>query len=172
MSPSRLQLYRDGVLVDMRTSTRVDAAWAQFQVDQRTALGELVAGDPRPFQRLWAHSAEVSLLGAFGGTTLGWDAVRDRLAEVARAYRDGRYEWFDLLVEQVAGGHAHTVHLEGIRCLGESGEDLLRERRVSKVYRFGDDGWRIVHMHADPLLETAFPDGREAWSEVAGSGDG
>lgn len=139
------------------TSLRKTSDWAQFQVDQRVALCELVAGDPRPFQQLWVHSAEVSLLGAFGGTALGWAAVRDRLAGVAENYRDARYEWFDQLVEQVADGHAHTVHLEAIRCRGESGEDLVRERRVSKVYRYGRDGWRILHMHADPLLEIAFP---------------
>lgn len=143
----------------MRTTLRTRPDWAQFQVDQRVALCELVAGDPRPFQDLWVHSAEVSLLGAFGGTALGWDAVRDRLAGVAQTYRDARYEWFDQLVEQVVDEHAHTVHLEAIRCRGESGESLVRERRVSKVYRYGRDGWRILHMHADPLLATAFPGG-------------
>lgn len=141
------------------TSLRVGADWPQFQVAQRAALSAIVAGDPRPFQELWVHSAEVTLLGAFGGAALGWDAVRDRLADVAIAYREGRYEWFEQLSEQVDGDHAHTVHMEGIRCLGGSGKDLLRERRVSKVYRHGEEGSRILHMHADPLIGTAIPGG-------------
>ncbi len=141
----------------MRLSLRTGTDWAQFQVDQRVALCELVAGDPKPFQELWVHSAEVSLLGAFGGAALGWEAVRDRLTSVAETYRDARYEWFEQVVEQVADRNAHTVHMEGIRCRDESGEELVRERRVSKVYRRDKDGWRIVHMHSDPLLEAALP---------------
>lgn len=146
----------------MLMTTGPDAApgeWPAFQSIQRAALAALVAGDPYPFHGLWEHTPEVSLLGAFGGTALGWVSVRDRLSAVAAAYGDGVYQRLEHQVEQVHRGHALTVHLEAIRCTSATGEEVLRERRVSKVYRYGEAGWRIVHMHADPLLEVAFPGG-------------
>lgn len=145
----------------MGTTTTVDRAqeWAQFQATQRSALAALVAGDPRPYQELWARTAEVSLLGAFGGVALGWEQVRDRLAAVSDAYDDGLYQRLDQLVEQVDGDLAYTMHLESIRSGTPGGGSEIRQRRVTKIYRHDDAGWHIVHMHSDPLLDTAFPDG-------------
>lgn len=133
--------------------------WADFRVTQRAALAALVAGDPQPYQGLWARTPQVSLLGAFGGAAVGWTQVRDRLAAVAEAYEGGAYECFEYLVEEVDDEQAHTVHLEAIRCRAATGEEVVRRRRVTKVYRRGVQGWRIVHMHADPLVTTAFPAG-------------
>lgn len=134
------------------------STWADFQAAQRSALAALVAGDPRDYQRLWEHSPDVSLLGAFGGVAHGWDEVRDRLAAVAVTYGNGVYRRLDQLDEHVHGDTAWTVHVEEIHSWTAAGERQVRERRVTKVYRRGADGWRIVHMHSDPLVTTAFPD--------------
>jgi len=133
------------------------STWADFQAAQRSALGALVAGDPHPFQQLWDHAPDVSLLGAFGGVARGWDEVRDRLAAVAVTYGNGVYRRLDQLDEHVHGHTAWTVHVEEIHSRSASGEQAVRERRVTKVYRRRADGWRIVHMHSDPLVATSFP---------------
>ncbi|MEL7974374.1 nuclear transport factor 2 family protein [Isoptericola sp. F-RaC21] len=140
-----------------RTEGQV-AEWAEFQAAQRSALAALVAGDPHDFQRLWDHTPGVSLLGAFGGVARGWDQVRDRLAAVAVTYGNGVYQRLDQLDEHVHGDMAYTVHVEEIHSRPSGGERVVRERRVTKVYRRTGAGWRIVHMHADPLVTTAFPD--------------
>lgn len=131
--------------------------WADFMRAQHAALAALVAGDPTPFQRLWDDTSPVSLLGAFGGVALGRREVCARFAAVARAYGDGVYERLDYVVEQVGESRGLTVHVEAIRSTSASGEEVVRRRRVTKVYRRGDRGWRIVHMHADPLVTTDFP---------------
>ena len=138
------------------------ADWAAFQVAQRSALAALVAGDPVPFQDLWDRTARVSLLGAFGGVAHGWDEVRERLAAVAATYRNGVYRRFDQLDEHVHDGMAFTLHLEEIHSRSAAGGLEVRERRVTKVYVRRDTGWRILHMHSDPLLATAFPARGEA----------
>jgi len=135
-----------------------DEAWTGFQAAQRSALAALVAGDPHDFQQLWDHTADVSLLGAFGGVARGWDRVRDRLAAVAATYGNGVYQRLDQLDEHVHGDMAYTVHVEEIHSWAPGGERVARERRVTKVYRRTDAGWRIVHMHADPLVRADFPD--------------
>ncbi|MFE5336061.1 YybH family protein [Isoptericola sp. NPDC056573] len=133
------------------------STWADFQAAQRSALAALVAGDPRDFQRLWDHTPHVSLLGAFGGVARGWDEVRDRLAAVSAAYGDGVYRRLDQLDEHVHGDTAWTVHVEEIHSRSATGGRVVRERRVTKVYRRREDGWRIVHMHSDPLVTAELP---------------
>lgn len=133
------------------------AGWAAFQAVQRSALAALVAGDPVPFQDLWDRTTQVSLLGAFGGIAHGWDEVRERLVAVAATYRNGVYRRFDQLDEHVHDGMAYTLHVEEIHSRSPAGELEVRERRVTKVYVRRDAGWRILHMHSDPLLATAFP---------------
>ncbi|SKC66597.1 YybH family protein [Krasilnikoviella flava] len=135
------------------------STWAGFQAAQRSALAALVAGDPHGFQQLWDHTPDVSLLGAFGGVARGWDEVRDRLAAVAVTYGNGVYRRLDQLDEHVHGDTAWMVHVEEIHSRSATGEREVRERRVTKVYRRGEDGWRIVHMHSDPLVSSSFPDG-------------
>lgn len=137
--------------------------WTGFMRAQHAALAALVAGDAAPFQRLWDDAAPVSLLGAFGGVALGRREVCARLAAVARLYGDGLYERLEYLAEQVEEEQAHTVHVEAIRSTS-AGEEVVRQRRVTKVYRRGDRGWRIVHMHSDPLLTPEFPGDRGASS--------
>jgi ketosteroid isomerase-like protein len=66
-----------------------------------------------------------------------------------------------VLGEHVHGELAYTVHVEAIRSRAPNGEREIRERRVTKIYRHDDSGWRILHMHSDPLLTTAFPDHNE-----------
>lgn len=134
------------------------STWAEFQAAQRSALAALVAGDPHDFQQLWDQAADVSLLGAFGGVARGWEEVRDRLAVVAVTYGDGVYRRLDQLDEHVHGDTAWTVHVEEIHSRSAAGEPEVRERRVTKVYRRRADGWRIVHMHSDPLVTPSFPD--------------
>ncbi|GAB3085877.1 YybH family protein [Isoptericola nanjingensis] len=134
------------------------STWADFQAAQRSALAALVAGDPHDFQQLWDRAPDVSLLGAFGGVARGWEEVRDRLAAVAVTYGNGVYRRFDQLDEHVHGDTAWTVHVEEIHSRSATGETEVRERRVTKVYLRRAAGWRIVHMHADPLVTASFPD--------------
>ena len=137
---------------------RTDDGWAGFQAAQRSALAALVAGDPEPFQALWDQTSQASLLGAFGGVAQGWDEVRDRLAAVAAVYRNGSYRRLDQLAEHVHGDTAYTVHVEEIHSRAPGGELEVRERRVTKVCRRAEAGWRIVHMHSDPLVAADLPD--------------
>jgi len=134
-----------------------DGGWAGFQSAQRSALAALVAGDPGPFQRMWDQGPQVSLLGAFGGVAQGWEDVRDRLTAVAAAYANGAYRRLDHLHEHVHGDMAYTVHVEEIHSRAPTGELEVRERRVTKVYGRSDAGWRILHMHSDPLIATDLP---------------
>ena len=120
------------------------------------AVKDFVRGDPAPFAALWAEDDEVSIFGAFGGHQAGGSQIRARLEWAASQYREGQYEY-----QPIAEVHGHdlayTVGLERTTLRSQSGDKLVRERRVTFVYRLLDDDWRIVHHHADPLVETSAP---------------
>ena len=52
-----------------------------------TALDAFALGDAEPYKALWAHTEDVSVLGAFGGRNLGWSEVGPRLDFAASQYR-------------------------------------------------------------------------------------
>lgn len=131
--------------------------WGGFLTAQRAALQAFAQGDPRPFQDLWSATPDATLLGAFGGGVVGWEAIRDRLRAAAGAYHDGVLERLDVISGHVLGDTAYTVHEEGIRFPSAAGLPMVRERRVTQIYRHTPAGWRIVHRHADPLLTTDIP---------------
>jgi len=40
----------------------------------------------------------------------------------------------------------------------ERGEGIFNTLRVTHVFRLEDDQWKIVHRHADPLIDVAVPE--------------
>ncbi len=122
-----------------------------------TALNAFASGDAEPYKLLWAHTEDVSVLGAFGGRNLGWSEVGPRLDFAASQYRDGRYDDLDVLASGTGGDMAYIVWLETISATSAGGEVVTRRRRVTHVLRRQGDDWRIVHQHGDPLVDLVPP---------------
>jgi hypothetical protein len=53
------------------------------------ALGEIVRGNPEPYQVLLSHREDVTLGNPFGPFVHGWDQVAATAADAASRYRDG-----------------------------------------------------------------------------------
>ena len=122
-----------------------------------TALNTFVRGDAEPYKLLWAHTEDVSVLGAFGGRNLGWSEVGPRLDFAASQYQDGRYDDLEVLASGTGGDMAYIVWLETVSATSARGEAVTRRRRVTHVLRRQGDDWRIVHQHGDPLVDLVAP---------------
>jgi ketosteroid isomerase-like protein len=118
---------------------RIDAAQEKF-----------ARGRPDDFKALWSHTDDVTLSGGLGGVVeRGWDKVAARLDWASSNYAGGERS------NQTIGGGvgdalAYLVRKEVIE--GRIAGAAVRSRqelRVTMVFRRGDDGWRIVHRHAD-----------------------
>ena len=82
-----------------------------------------------------------------GGRQIGWDAVKDSFDQVGGLASDGEVELRDQLIH-VIGDVAYEIGIE----YGEfklDGQKISIDHRVTNIYRRENEGWKIVHHHAD-----------------------
>lgn len=113
------------------------------------AITKQSQGEPEPFLQLWSHAADVTIMAAIGGYQVGFDAVSELLTAASKTQQfDG---WTaDNLVTVLNGNLAFTVELEHYAHTVE-GEDKSMTLRATQIYRWEDEGWRVIHRHGDIL---------------------
>ena len=120
----------------------------------RDALDRIAKGDPAGYKALYSRGDDVTLGNPFGGFGLGWQAVVEQVERAASYYRDGETISFETITEFVGPEWAYTVEIERFRAkVGGSPDTSDLALRVTCVYRREEDGWRLVHRHADPRVE-------------------
>ena len=116
------------------------------------ALDAFARGDHEPARRLYSERDDATLGNPFGPFARGSAQVIDAMTRAAAHYRDGHAVGFDLVSRHVAGDFAYTVEVEHLLSkIGGAGELAPVELRVTTIFRREDEGWRIVHRHADPI---------------------
>ena len=129
------------------------ASFQAFLARQEEAEAALIQGDVAPRLALWSRRDPVSLLGAWGPNKTGWPElertfhwVAGRLGSAER--RDFR---FDVDVAEVSadGQMAYSIGFERFDEVLADGGTKPWTVRVTHVYRWEDDDWRIVHRHGD-----------------------
>lgn len=116
------------------------------------ALEAFVQGDPEPVAKLWSKRDDVSLANPLGPPALGWDAVRATMERAASLLRDGDAFSVECIAMHATNDLAYELEIE--RCMvkvGGADEAAPSALRATNVFRREDDGWRIVHRHADPI---------------------
>ncbi len=119
---------------------------------------EFARGRPDDFKSLWSHTDKVTHCGGLGGTAeIGWEKVAARLDWASSNYAEGtrsRQEYSS----EVDTDFAYLVQKETIEArVGSQTGRSKRELRVTMVFRWGSDGWRIVHRHADLQTSVSEP---------------
>lgn len=129
------------------TLERMDAAHVAFH-----------NGNPEPSKAIWSHAADVTLTGGAGGAIeKGWDNVRPRLEWASAQYSRGR-QINERVRITTSGDLALVVQYEHI-WFHSPGQEKESERRyrVTTVLRREAGEWRVVHRHADTMLERVTP---------------
>jgi hypothetical protein len=124
------------------------------------ANSAFINGDPAPWLALTAQHDPVSVFGGFGGVDdERVDAVRRRYSLAASAFRPhGSTVTFTYLVQDVHDPIAYTVAIESTDVLHhEHGRPQPQVLRTTMIFRRETDGWKIVHRHADPLIDLHLP---------------
>jgi hypothetical protein len=138
-----------------REDNHTDPTWRSFQASLSAAMSAFAQGDSGPFKAHWSHTPEASILGAFGGHQRGWEQIEPRLDWAAAHYTGGTQQ-DETLVEQIGSVLAYTVRLERITTMSPDGP-IERRRRVTAIYTKHAGEWRVLHFHADPLVDTTTP---------------
>ena len=117
-------------------------------------------GDPTLWLSLTAEKDPVSIFGGFGGLgETGVATVHQRYLLAATAFQpSGAIVDFQYLVEDVRGDLAYTVAIERSDVLYTGRTELHHQvLRVTMLFRFERGSWRIVHRHADTMVDLQLP---------------
>jgi ketosteroid isomerase-like protein len=111
-----------------------------------------IQGDPEVQKPLWSRRDDVTLANPLGPPAKGFDAVCQVLDRAASQISEGDGYTFDTIAWVETADLAYEVGVEHSRAkLGGATEKVAFSLRVTTVFRREDDGWKIVHRHADPI---------------------
>jgi uncharacterized protein (TIGR02246 family) len=116
------------------------------------ALQAFIQGDPEPVLRLWSRRDDATLANPFGPPVRGWEAVRSASERAASQVADGDAFSVEGISTYSTPDLAYELEIHRFRAkVGGVDESAPVSLRVTTIYRREDDGWRIVHRHADPM---------------------
>ena len=122
-----------------------------------------VNGDPEPWLAITAEKDPASIFGGFGGLgEAGVATVHQRYLLAAGAFRpSGAEVEFEYRVKDVRGRLAYTVAIERSEVL-YAGQTAPTPQvlRSTMIFRFDRGDWKIVHRHADMMIELQLPGSR------------
>jgi ketosteroid isomerase-like protein len=123
------------------------------------AVDALVKGDPEPKKRLYSRGDDATLANPFGPPVRGWNQVAEALERAASQLRDGQPVAFERISDHATANLAYIVEIERNRMKVDSSDEMATvSLRVTTIFRNEDDGWKIVHRHADPITAPRQPE--------------
>jgi SnoaL-like domain len=134
-----------------------DASWSEAMAQLLAVQRDFANGDAAGLKRLYSHRDDVTVFGGFGGFERGWAEVGPRLDWAASHFAGGTYSQQDLSAT-VGTDVACLVSLERWSYTNPTDHTVtLLELRVTQVFRREHLEWRLVHRHADPLMQKTPP---------------
>ncbi|HEX6399524.1 MAG TPA: nuclear transport factor 2 family protein [Actinomycetota bacterium] len=131
----------------------------QVLEESHAAVDAFVRGDSKPLEQLYSRRDDVTLGNPFGPFVRGFEEVARTMERAASYYREGRATGFDLVAKVVTPELAFTVEVERVSSkIGGSDEESPVSLRVTSIFRSEDDGWKLLHRHADPITAPRAPD--------------
>jgi ketosteroid isomerase-like protein len=118
------------------------------------SVAAFIRGDPEVQKALWSRRDDVTLANPLGPPAKGLEAVFEVMDRAAQQISDGEGYTFDTISWVETADLAYEVGLERNRArLAGAADKVPISLRVTTVFRREDDGWKLVHRHADPITE-------------------
>lgn len=117
---------------------------------------DFIDGNAAGIKRLYSHRDDVTVLGGFGGFEHGWAEVGLRLDRAASHLSGGTCRQQE--ISAAAGTDvACLVSLERRSRAKPGRADEVFALRVTQAFRREDGHRRLIHRHADPLIDSNPP---------------
>lgn len=136
-----------------------DPSLQTFLPQWEKAQSGFINGDPSPWKQNASQGEDATIFGAFGGHEKGWNEVGPRYDWASSHFKEsGASQQIEYLNTGASGALAFTVSIERQQAR-IVGQDRLTPRalRVTQIFRNEDGAWRLLHRHADPLVERRAP---------------
>ncbi len=133
--------------------------------DNRQALRAYAKGDPVPVLALWSHRDDVTLANPFGPPCRGRSEIESATRQAVANFQPGGPLYFrevsssfDEVARYASTELGYVVQLERHEgTLAEREGSASVALRVTMIVRREDDGWKVVHRHADPVTAPPAP---------------
>ena len=142
-----------------RRDETAERSFRAFLAEWEAAQARLLEGDPVQWKRMSSQGEDATIMGAFGGYEKGWKEVGPRYDWAAAQYRERKASVkTEYLSVVVSGDLAFTVAVERQDEARPGGQGPAgRELRATQVFRREGGSWKLLHRHADPLMEKRAP---------------
>jgi ketosteroid isomerase-like protein len=127
-------------------------------------------GDATQRKGLWSTSEPVTLFGAAMMTT-GWPEIEATFDRLATRFSDCTSFEIEVVAAGASGDLAYLVAFEHTTAAIGGDPPAPYTLRVTTVFRREGGVWKVVHRHADALLEGASARERRQALGRAGAGD-
>lgn len=125
-----------------------------FMKERQQVAAAYVSGDAEPLGRIVAQQSPASFMSPAGGVVKGTQAVWSRYENDACRFEPGSTTELEI-IDMAAGdtvAYWTGIQQAQARMKGQA-EAVANKLRVTEVFRREGDSWKLVHRHADPLVE-------------------
>jgi ketosteroid isomerase-like protein len=145
------------ILVTFMGGPAMSAGDLQQTITQyHMAEKEFQKGNPQPFKDLCSHADDVTIFGGFGGYEKGWGQQVEKRYDWASARfssDNDQNQQIETISLVETAQMAYSVEIERSQArIGNSNEVRPLALRVTSIFRLESGEWKLVHRHADPLV--------------------
>ena len=135
-----------------------DQSLIVFLQDQVKAALAFNSGDfEYPLSR-WLASENVTLFGGAGGTNKSIESIAQRFRRATSRYTEGSEVEIDFISIVSNGNLAYSVQIEKRKTKVDGmPEPIESSLRGTMIMQKVDNEWKVIHRHADPLVEFTPP---------------
>ena len=136
-----------------------DSSLRSFLPRFHEGIDRFINGDPTLWKQNASHRDDVTIMGGWGGSAKGWDRVNPWYDWAAARFREsGATVEIEYIASGVSGDLAYTVSIErSVALLIDEEKTSPMALRVTHIFRLEDGVWKLVHRHADPLIDRTAP---------------
>jgi ketosteroid isomerase-like protein len=141
------------------SQTGGDSSLRSFLPRFEEGTSRFINGDNTLWKQNASRRDDVTIMGGWGGHAKGWDKVDPWYDWAAARFREGGAKVkVEYISSAVSGDLAYTVAIERSEALVVGQEKPApMALRVTHVFRKENGGWKLVHRHADPLIDKTSP---------------
>ena len=130
-----------------------------FLVELEAATTRFLNGDATRWKQIASHRDDVTIMGAWGAYEKGWREVGSRYDWAVERFVDsGARMQVEYLASGENGDLAYTIAIERstVRVIGEE-KPASMALRVTHLFRKENGAWKLIHRHADPIMDKTAP---------------
>jgi ketosteroid isomerase-like protein len=113
----------------------------------------MARGDSGPSKQQWSRRGDETLANPLGPAIVGWDNIAregDRVAAMRRSAGTFSFEEVSRVETAELG---YLVGIERFTAAQDDGaQPIILALRVTTIFRREDEGWHLVHRHADRVV--------------------